>query len=212
MIKKVSLISEIPYQHLSWYFKPIKFRQLLILLTSEKSNFNPKKFKSHHFLSTIHIITLLSLSSHSLSLSLSLSLHTVSLSLFPFSLSLFARCLSLSLSSRSLCVLLPAPSGATVRIASLSLTQPHLRLLHCRTTFSNLTPSEYHCPTLIFGHPISSSGFTSWVFLLFFSLFFVCFIFWYYLILFYFLAMWVYFYLKPNIDSVKWHKLIFLSL
>jgi hypothetical protein len=139
-------------------------------------------------------------------------LHTISLSLFPFSLSLSLHVVSLSLSSWSLCVLLPAPSGTTVCIANLSLTQPHLRLLHCRTTFSNLTPSEYHCPTLIFGHPISSSGFTSWVFLLFFSLFFVCFIFWYYLILFYFLAMWVYFYLKPNIDSVKWHKLIFLSL
>uniref|UniRef100_A0A2N9F4T2 Uncharacterized protein n=1 Tax=Fagus sylvatica TaxID=28930 RepID=A0A2N9F4T2_FAGSY len=36
------------------------------------------------------------------------------------------------------------------------------RLSHCRTTFSNPTPPEYHCPTLISGDPIFSSGFTSW--------------------------------------------------
>jgi hypothetical protein len=69
--EKVSPISEIPCQQPCWYFKPIKFGQLLVLLTTEKSNFNPKKFNSRHFLSTIHIITLLSLS---------LSLHAVSLS------------------------------------------------------------------------------------------------------------------------------------
>ena len=172
--EKVSLISEIPHQHPYWYFKPIKFGHLLILLTSEETNFNPKKFKSRHFLSSIHI-SLYSPSSHSLSLfacCLSLSLPVLSLSL---------HVVSLSLSSRSLCVLSPAPSGAAVRIASLSLARPHLRLSHCCTTFSNPTPPEYHCPTLIFGDPISNSGFTSWVFLLFFSLFFCLFLFFEYL-------------------------------
>ena len=72
--EKVSPIFEIPRQQSCWYFKPIKFEQLLVLLTTEKSNFNPKKFKSSHFLSTIHIITLLSFSLFALCLSLPVSL------------------------------------------------------------------------------------------------------------------------------------------
>ena len=87
--EKVSYISEIPHQYPHWYFKPIKFRHLLIFLTSQKSNFNPKKFKSRHFFSPIHIISLLSLFPFSLSL--------CTLSLFLPVLSLFAYCLSLFL-------------------------------------------------------------------------------------------------------------------
>uniref|UniRef100_A0A2N9FVI8 Uncharacterized protein n=1 Tax=Fagus sylvatica TaxID=28930 RepID=A0A2N9FVI8_FAGSY len=69
-------------------------------------------------------------------------------------LSLFARCLS------PVSLLRLAPPCAS---PALSLARPHLRLSHCRTTFSNPTPPEYHCPTLISGDPISSSGFTSWI-------------------------------------------------
>jgi hypothetical protein len=159
--EKVSLYFRNSPSASSWYFKPIKFGHLLIFLTSEKKNFNPKKFKSRHFLSPIHIITLLSL--------------------FPFSLSLFA--VSLSSRSLSLCTLslsLPGLSAFSqpLRLAppcaspALSLARPHLRLSHCRTTFSNPTPPEYHCPTLISGDPISSSGFTSW-YSSYFSLFFL---------------------------------------
>ena len=165
-VEKVSYISEIPHQHPHWYFKPIKFRHLLIFLTSQKSNFNPKKFKSRHFFSPIHIISLLSL--------------------FPFSLSLHA--ISVSSRSLSLCMLSLSLPGLSVfsqpfRLAppcaspTLSLTRPHLRLSHCRTTFSNPTPLKYHCLTLIFGDPISISDFTLW-YSSNFSLFFVCFYFW----------------------------------
>jgi hypothetical protein len=105
----------------------------------------------------------------------------------------------------------PALSLAAASPA-LSLAQPHLRLSPCRTTFSNPTPPEYHRPNLISGDPISSSGFTSWyssISLSFFCLFLFLGI---YLILIYFFAVWLYFYLKQSIDSVKWHKLICFSL
>ena len=136
-------------------FQANKIWTAVNITTSEKSNFNPKKFTSCHFLSllpflsSVHIITLLS----PFPLSLSLSLP----GLFAF--------------SHPLCL---APSC----LPTLSLAWPHLHLSHCHTTSSNPTLLEYHYPTLISNDPFSSSSFTSWVFLLFFSLFFVCFYFW----------------------------------
>jgi hypothetical protein len=159
-------MSEIPRQLPDWYFKPITFRHLLTFLTSEKSNLTLKISNPATFSPQFHIITLLSLF-HSLSLSLcTLSLSLPGLTAFPQPLRLAPPCAS------------PA----------LSLARPHLRLSHCRTTFSNPTPPEYHCPTLISGDPISSSGFTSW-YSSYFSLFFCLFSFLgIYLILFYFLV------------------------
>jgi hypothetical protein len=194
-------MSEIPRQLPDWYFKPITFRHLLTFLTSEKSNLILKISNPATFSPQFHIITLLSL--------------------FPFSLSLHS--VSLSSRSLSLCTLSLSLPGLTafpqpLRLAppcalpALSLAWPHLRLSHCRTTFSNPTPPEYHCPTLISGDPISSSGFTSW-YSSYFSLFFLfVFILGIYLILFYFLVVWVYFYLKQSVDSMKWHQLICFSL
>ncbi|GMY16563.1 hypothetical protein FCV25MIE_11802 [Fagus crenata] len=64
-------------------------------------------------------------------------------------------------SELSHCVPQPLRLAPPCASPALSLARPHLRLSHCRTTFSNPTPPEYHCPTLISGDPISSSGFTS---------------------------------------------------
>ena len=161
-------------------FQPNNIQTSVNISDIRKKQFNPKNFKSRHFLSPIsyHHFTLslpilslctLSLSSRSLSLC-TLSLSLPGLTAFPQPLRLAPPCAS------------PA----------LSLARPHLCFLHCCTTFSNPTPSEYHCPTLISGDPISNSGFTSWVFLLFFSLFlFVCLFLFLgiYLILFYFLVV-----------------------
>jgi hypothetical protein len=110
-------------------------------------------------------------------------------------LSLFARCLS------PVSLLRLAPPCAS---PALSLARPQLRLSHCRTTFSNPTPPEYHCPTLISGDPISSSGFTSW-YSSYFSLFFLfVFIFGYLSNLVLFFGCALYFYLKQSIDSVNY--------
>ena len=157
--EKVSLISEIPHQHPCWYFKPIKFGHLLILLTSEETNFNPKKFKSRHFLSSIHI-SLYSPFSHSLSLSLP------DLSAFSHPLRLAPPCASPAWVSHS-------RTSASRTAAPLFQTQLLLNI--------TALPSFPVTPSPILASPRGYSSYFS-LFFLFVFIFWVfiwsCFIFW----------------------------------